>query len=271
MSEQAGGEGGGLGAAARVARLCGTPVKGTRLRAVKEVMLGRAGAVEDRRFFVVDERGRMVNGKTLGPLQQVLCTYDHEQRRLTLELPAGSIVTDAVVQGEPLQVRFYSRPRVAREVMGPFSAALSRHLGQPVRLVEASQDGTAVDRGADGAISLISTASLARLAGEAGRRSIDARRFRMLMEVQGVEAHAEDSWVGRVLRVGEARVRLGGHVGRCLITSRDPDSGEIDLPTLDLLGAYRRGVPSTEPLPFGVYGKVLEPGRVAVGDAVVVE
>ena len=70
------------------------------------------------------------------------------------------------------------------------------------------------------------------------------------------------------MRIGEAAVAFGGHVGRCLITSRDPDTGEIDLPTLDMLGDYRGGVGSTEPLPFGIYGRVVEPGAVRVGDVV---
>ena len=69
-------------------------------------------------------------------------------------------------------------------------------------------------------------------------------------------------------RVGEALIEWGGHVGRCLITSRDPDSGRIDLPTLDLLREYRGDNQTTEPLPFGIYGSVLEGGVVRVGDKV---
>lgn len=50
-----------------------------------------------------------------------------------------------------------------------------------------------------------------------------------------------------------------------------PDSGAIDLPTLDLLGRYRREAATSEPLALGIYGEVLECGSVRVGgDAVVV-
>jgi hypothetical protein len=93
----------------------------------------------------------------------------------------------------------------------------------------------------------------------------------MLIEVDGVEAHAEDEWVARALRVGQALLRFEGHVGRCLVTSREPETGAIDLPTLDILREYRRDLDSTEPLPFGIYGSVLEPGVIRVGDPVVVD
>jgi uncharacterized protein YcbX len=60
---------------------------------------------------------------------------------------------------------------------------------------------------------------------------------------------------------------FNGDVGRCVVTSRHPDTGEIDLPTLTVLAGYRPdGV--SEPLPFGIYGSVTTPGRVRVGDAV---
>ena len=49
------------------------------------------------------------------------------------------------------------------------------------------------------------------------------------------------------------------------MTTQAPDTGIPDLPTLELL-AYRRSLPTTEPLAFGVYGEVLEPGRIAIGD-----
>jgi uncharacterized protein YcbX len=133
-------------------------------------------------------------------------------------------------------------------------------------LVEAP-DG-AVDRGPRGAVSLISRASLARLAEAAGEPSVDARRFRMLIEVDGVGPHAEDAWVGREARVGDASILFTGHVGRCLITSRDPDTGVIDLPTLDIIDSYRGEIDTTEPLPFGIFGEVRRQGRVRVGDVV---
>ena len=96
---------------------------------------------------------------------------------------------------------------------------------------------------------------------------VDGRRFRMLFEIAGVEAHEEDTWLGNRIAIGDAVIVPLGDVGRCVVTTRDPDSGVSDFDTLKLLAGYRRhGV--TEPLQFGVYCDVAVPGRVRVGDPV---
>ncbi len=232
------------------------------------VELTTAGVAEDRRFYLVDERARMVNGKRLATLHGVVASYRHAERELALAFPDGSEVAGPVQLGEELQTSFFSRPTPARVLRGEFAAALSAHAGRTLRLVEAVHR-SAVDRGRRGAVSLVSRASLRALAEVASTPGIDARRFRMLVEIDGLgEAHEEDTWVGERVRVGAGLVRVRGHVGRCLITQRHPESGESDLPTLDLLRSYRGELDTSEPLAFGVYGEVLEPGRVAVGDAV---
>lgn len=251
-----------------VRRLAVTPVKGTRLHAVEQIELERSGARSNRRFFIVDQRNRMVNGKRLGELNRLVADYSEAERTLRITFPDAVVQGPVSVDSEPISTSFFSGTVAARVVEGPWSAALSEFLGQPLRLVEAEG---AVDRGALGAVSLISQASLSRLAEAAGEPDVDSRRFRMLLEIDGVAAHAEDQWVGRRARIGEAQVKFAGHVGRCLITSRHPESGKIDLPTLDVLASYRDEARTTEPLPFGIYGHVLQPSRIRVGDRIRVE
>jgi uncharacterized protein YcbX len=254
-----------------VTALATTPVKGLRICARDELVLEKAGVPENRRFYLVDERGRMVNGKRIGTLSAVRAEYDLESAELILSFPDGSQTAGVVELGVKIETRFFSRTRLAHVVVGPWAAALSSHTGQELTLVEApAQDGAGVDRGRAGSVSLISQASVLRLEGLAGGRSVDPRRFRMLIEVAHTEAHEEDEWVGRTLRIGAAQVVMHGHVGRCLVTSQAPDSGIVDLPTLELL-SYRRGLPTTEPLAFGIFGEVLEPGPVRLGDAVMLE
>jgi uncharacterized protein len=245
-----------------------TAIKGTRLRPADSLRLERAGVRADRRFYLIDARDRLVNGKTVGELTAVLADYDDSARRLTGTLPDGRVLEQGIVLGEEITTRFYSGKLVARIVEGPFSAALSEVTGQSVRLVEAPDIGGAIDRRDRGHISLMSRASLARLAEAGDGGDMDGRRFRMLIEVDGVRAHTEDEWVHRTVRIGEAQVAFSGHVGRCLITSRDPDTGEIDLPTLDMLRSYRGGLPTTEPLAFGIYGRAVVPGTIRIGDQV---
>lgn len=245
-----------------------TPVKATRLRRVDRIELGPDGVRENRRFYLIDSRERMINSKLVGELQQVVADYCDAERTLRLELPDGQVVDGEIRLGDQVTTTFFSQTAEGWLVEGPWSAALSDCFGQTLRLVEVGDRATAVDRGATGAVSLISRASLTRLAQAGDGRSLDVRRFRMLIEIDGVEAHAEDGWVGCTVRIGEATIEFGGHVGRCLITSRDPDTGQVDLPTLDMLGDYRTGLDRTEPMPFGIYGRVLEPGTIRVGDEV---
>jgi uncharacterized protein YcbX len=251
-----------------VTALAIAPVKAMRLRPVDAIEIGEYGAAGDRRFYVVDARGRMVNGKQFAALQRIVPAYDADSGELTLTFPDGAVVAGVVEHGEPVTTRFFRRTDEVPAVRGPWSEAVSEFVGAPLRLVAAR---TGVDRGREGATSLISRASLRRLAQEAGTDGVDARRFRMLIEIDGVAAHEEDRWIDRRLRVGGALLRMRGHVGRCLITSRDPDSAVADLPTLDLLRSYRGEEEGTEPLPFGIYGEVLEGGAVRIGDPVVLD
>jgi uncharacterized protein len=166
---------------------------------------------------------------------------------------------------------FYGREVEGHVVRGPWGEALSAFVGRRLRLVQPERVGAALDRGRGG-VSLLSTASLEALRAAARTdRPVDARRFRMLFGVEGVGAHEEDTWLGRRVRIGQAAALVRGNVGRCIVTSRDPETGARTLPTLDVIAEYRDGVQTTEPLPFGVWGEVAEPGHVRLGDPVVPE
>jgi uncharacterized protein YcbX len=106
--------------------------------------------------------------------------------------------------------------------------------------------------------------AIARILGEA----VDARRFRMNFGIEGLGEHEEDAWLGRRVRLGGAVVVPQGNVGRCAVTTQNPDTGAPDLDTLKALAAYRRDLETTEPLPFGVHAAVADAGQVSVGDAV---
>jgi uncharacterized protein YcbX len=233
-----------------------------------EVDLEPFGVRENRRFFLVDDEGRMMNGKVIGPLVRVIADYDDGTRRLALRMPDGEVVEGEVRVGGEVVTQISRRPVAGHLVEGPWSEALSELAGRTLRLVRTDRAGDGADRGLHGGMSLVGTASLEALAKAAGVERVDGRRFRMLFGVTGVPPHAEDGWIGRRVRIGNAVVRLRGNVGRCAITTQDPDTGVPDLDTLHVLGEYRGDVETSEPLPFGVWGEVVEPGRVRLGDPV---
>jgi uncharacterized protein YcbX len=252
----------------RLAWIAFTPVKGLRLRELAEADVTLDGIPGDRAFFLVGADGVMVNAKRHGALLTVVADHDAAAGRLALRFPDGRELAGPVELGAPIAVRFYRMTLQARVLRGDFSAALSEHAGAPLRLVAAPPERGGVDRGRDGAVTLLSSGSLRRLREQAqAEEPVDARRFRMTFGIDGVAPHAEDEW--RDVRMGEALLRVRGNVGRCAVTTRDADSGVVDFDTLHHLAAYRRdGIETTEPLPFGVHARVLEPGRVRVGDPV---
>jgi hypothetical protein len=69
------------------------------------------------------------------------------------------------------------------------------------------------------------------------------------------------------VRIGEAVVRVGSQVPRCVITTLDPDTGERDFPTLSVIKRYR-GLTDDGELPFGMYADVVRPGAVRTGDPI---
>jgi uncharacterized protein YcbX len=242
------------------------PVKGLALVQPDEVELGRAGVAENRRFYLVDADGRQFGLLRDGRLVQIRPDYDERSGRLSLHFPNGSVEDGDVELAEPLTAAFVGgRPVTGRVVVGPWSDAISAHAGRPLRLVKTDRPGDGVDRGR-GQVSLVSDASVEEIGRRGGRDDVDARRFRMLLGVAGCDPHEEDGWVGRHLHVGEAVARVRGKVGRCAITTQNPETGVPDFDTLRTIKAYR-GLREGQ-LDFGVYGEVVEPGRVKVGDLV---
>jgi uncharacterized protein YcbX len=250
----------------RVAWISRTPVKALALQHLEVAELGEAGVDGDRLFYLVGEAGRLISNKDFPAFQLIHASYDEVHETLTFRLADGREVRGTVERGEEVGTTFHKRPRAARLVLGPWSEALSELAGEPLRLVEPST--SAVDRGRNGAATLLATASLGALGGVLGVDSVDGRRFRMNFGVEGLDAHEEDTWLGRRVQIGNAVVIPNGNVGRCVITTQNPDTGISDLDTLKGLAAYRRELETTEPLPFGVHAAVATPGRVRVGDPV---
>lgn len=261
-----------------VSRLSTTPVKGTALHSPPGVQLARDGVADNRRFHLVDARGRLFNGKHHGPLVRIRADYDAGRQHLSLRVPGREPVEGTTAElGAAVVTDFYGRPVPGHRVTGPWDAALSEFVGAPVHLVATDTAGHGVDVHP---VTLVSSATIEHLRRVApGGEVLDHRRFRMLVELDGCDVHEEDTWAGRRVRIGGTTVRVVGPVPRCVVTNEHPDTGEVDFSTLKAIVRYRgelardlttpvAHLPDNGAAVLGVYATVEEPGPVAVGDAV---
>lgn len=242
-----------------VSRINVTPVKSLRLHHPESVELGPDGARDDRRFLLVDDDRRLYNGKRDTSLAGTAATWDTASRTLGMTFPSGESLEAEAVRAGPAVVTVYGRAVHGHAIDGPWGDALSDLVGRSLTLVEREDGAWATDARP---ATLVSSSSLALIDG-------DGRRFRMLLELDGLESHGEDAWRGRRIRVGEGVVLLvGGPTPRCAVPSANPDTGRHDRDVLHELLEVRGPVEGKACL--GVYADVLEPGVVRVGDAATV-
>src|SRR6185503_17656317 len=115
----------------KVAWLHVAPVKGLRIDERDRIELGLNGVADDRLFCVVDETGRLLNGKRLAPLSTIVARYDAKRENLELRMPDGSNVNGTVAVAAPITVTVYGNASPGHVVFGPWAEALSDELGLP--------------------------------------------------------------------------------------------------------------------------------------------
>jgi uncharacterized protein YcbX len=230
------------GEVGRVAALWRYPVKSMAGQALDAADVGWHGLAGDRRWAFVQEKLirsdfpwlTMRERSDLGQYRPVLADDSRPDRSPTVvRTPAG----------EELDIA---------------DPALAAALGDGIRLIKLNRGTFDV-----APLSLISVQTIEALGGMA-EVAIDQRRFRPNLVVDAAAPFAEDDWVGATLRLGGARMRVDQRDERCVMVNIDPDTGVRDPRVLRTI-AQQRGVC------LGVYGAPVEPGRVAVGDPVVLE
>jgi len=142
----------------------------------------------------------------------------------------------------------------------PADPALAAELGAGVRVMKQ-------DRGVFDVLplSVLTTRTVAALGALTGTR-LDAVRFRpnLLVDAGDGEGFPEDEWVGAVLRIGALRLRVDQRDKRCVMVNVDPHTTRRDPSVLRAIARERAAC-------LGVYGSTVAPGRVSVGDEVVLE
>jgi uncharacterized protein len=246
---------------ARVAVLRIAPVKGLAAIRRERVRLVAGGVPEDRRLFLLAADGSVVTQRRYPRLTQVVPDLDLSRGTLSVRLPDGVTATSPL---EPVGARvaatLFGKDRSGRMLPGAVEQALSDVAGEPLRLVLAEQIGVGWD---EGPVSVIGRASAEAVGTPVGAGSEAGDRYRMLVEVEGTAAFEEDNWIGLLLGLGTARLRVSHPLGRCVVINHSPATGAPDWDGLRTLAARGR-----DRMSLGVIAEVERPGEVAVGDRV---
>jgi uncharacterized protein YcbX len=112
-------------------------------------------------------------------------------------------------------------------------------------------------------LSLFAVQTAQKLAEETGA-PIDKRRFRanVYLDLTTAEGFAEDTFVGRSLRIGpKATLAILQRDPRCMVITLDPETGEKTPAVLKTVAQVHGGM-------AGIYAAVLVEGMIRTGDAV---
>jgi uncharacterized protein len=219
-----------------VSTIATAPVKGFALTFPQRVVVGADGVAHNRRFALLDAQGdRLRSARHAWPCT-VVADFD-ESGLLTMRFPDGAAVAARVELGDAVRFDYHGAPVDAHVVVGPWTERLAALAGIPLQLVMLDRGGQVQGQ----PVTLVSAASLQKIAEEAGE-TVDPRRFRMLFHVDGCAPHEEGDWLGLRIRVGGTVVRVVERVERCVVTTRDPETGARDLDTLAILERYRGAI-----------------------------
>jgi uncharacterized protein YcbX len=218
---------------AELRRIRTYPVKSLDPREREAARIAERGALAgDREYAIVDRpadephdpetasvggRGDYMNGKRTADVHRLRSAFDPEDRTVTLR-----------VQGEAESHSFELEPPGAR---GPLNEWLSAYFDRPVSVRREPAGGYPDDRRLMGP-TVVSTATLEAVADWFEGMTVEGarRRFRANLEVGGVPAFWEDRLYADhgeavAFRVGDAELLGVNPCQRCVVPSRDPDTG----------------------------------------------
>jgi uncharacterized protein YcbX len=253
---------------ARVTHLRTTPIKGFTMQDSSALSLTETGVVGDRAFFMVDDADKLMSATRTPRFLPYWARFDAERDLLAIGRGDEVILSDEVSDGEPVRAHFFAdRYATGHVVPGPWSQVLSEIAGQRIRLVRAADPlgGYDVHR-----VSLASEASVAALTDDVEESALDGRRFRMTITIEGVPPFQEDTWTDRPVELGETVVRFEVPIRRCAAVQKHPEGLASRVDPLRRIKEVRGPMTSRNGrgLHLGVYGEVVRPGLVRVGDAV---
>lgn len=248
----------------RVASLCRHPIKAIGREEVTSVALVAGQTLPgDRAWAVAHDSADVVSGEWTRCGNFIRAASSPALMAVTL-----------TTEGETVHLRHPDRPDLSitlADVGSPDGDAAQSALIKwltplvtagrpaPARLIKAPDDHGMTDTSAP-SISLASTASHDAVAAKAVI-PMSRYRWRCNIWIDDTPAWEEFTWQGKTLRIGEAEVEVYKRLDRCMATTANPDTGERDIPVLDILKGFGHQ-------DFSVGLKVTRGGKVSIGDKV---
>ena len=192
------------------------PIKSLDGVDVSEAAITAGGSLEnDRVYAMFDGEGRIVNGKRTADVHRLRCAFDERMREVTLRSEGSSTST-----------------RFALDDPRPLERWFGDYFGFSIELRHEPAQGFPDDAVASGP-TLVGVESLREVQRWYEGLELEnvRRRFRTNLELDGGEGFREDALFGgpgelKPFRIGSVRFLGHNPCQRCVVPSRDPDSGE---------------------------------------------
>ncbi|MEV3987868.1 MOSC N-terminal beta barrel domain-containing protein [Streptomyces sp. NPDC049837] len=270
------------------------PVKGCAGTSMSDALLTPAGLAHDRTFMVISEDGIYRTQRRHPRLALIRPTVSADGTRLTLDSADptarhGTVHLDVTTSAPRRDVDLFGAAFQGIDQGDDAATWISEVLGTPSRLVRVPPEH---DRIADGltpgpsayadssAVHLLARSSLTllnRRMAERGAPPLPMNRFRPNIVIDNrpghggdwaAEPHTEDR--ARRLTIGETELGYTKLAIRCAVTLVQQEAGSRQGPEpLRTLATYRRSAHGG--VVFGTKFSVIRPGKLSVGDEVVVQ
>jgi uncharacterized protein YcbX len=243
------------------------PVKSMRGEALDEAVVTERGTLGDRVWALREmKHGGIMSARTFAAMLRLRAAYESDPIRdadapIRIELPDGN----SIHAGDPDASRVLSelfgyevrleRIRTERPAPAELEAILRGEMFAPRR-----------DFFDEDVIHIVATGTLEHLRTLREGSDFDLRRFRANIYVDtGAEADGfiEDRWLNGVLEIGDSARIVGMRPAiRCAMTTHPQDELPRDVAILRTAWQYHQAY-------VGVFASVGAPGRIRVGDPVV--
>lgn len=242
------------------------PVKSLQGEPVEVLDAERDGLHGDRRWGIRDQQtGRILTARRRPELLAARASYDADGTPV-IRVPDGRTTAGPGPSSDALLSDWLGSPVSLVRSVGSDAGRAEYFADATDDSSEAIEWTMPVDRYVDAApVLVLTTASLRAAAALHPRGTWDPRRFRpnLLLDLDG-DGWAEDAWIERPVRIGEATlVPIQGCI-RCTMVTRPQPGLEHDVEIFRTLARHHGGL-------FGVWCDVLTRGRLRVGDTAVVQ